>query len=79
MIFGVRWYWVIALVAFAVLWLAFAAKHIGNALWPTVSDALAINMNPLEYVFREALAVMVAIGPALVSLVAVVYLWERSR
>ena len=68
MLLGVRWYLVVLLLAFAIVWLAFAAGPVCELMGVSVQKVTASNANPFEYSFREIVVLLAGISPALVAI-----------
>ena len=68
MILGVRWYGIVLLLTFAIVWLAFAAGPVCEQMGISVQEAAAGDASPFEYSFREIVAILVGISPALAAI-----------
>ena len=79
MLLGVRWYRVVLLLAFAVVWLAFGAGPVCERMGVSVQEAAAGDANPFEYGFREIVAILAGIGPALAAIGYLVCRSVRSQ
>ncbi len=79
MLLGVRWYRVVLLLAFAIVWLAFGAGPVCERMGVSVQEAAASDVNPFEYGFREIAALLAGIGPALAAIGYLVCRAVQSR
>lgn len=67
------------LLAFAIVWLAFGAGPVCELMGVSVQEAAASDVNPFEYSFREVVALLAGISPALAAIGYLVCRAVRSR